>query len=37
MRDLDLVSKNLWRKPLRTILLLVSIFMAFLIFTILVG
>lgn len=37
MRDFDLVSKNLWRKPLRTILLLVSIFMAFMIFTLLVG
>lgn len=37
MTDLDLVSKNLWRKPLRTILLLVSIFMAFLIFGLLVG
>lgn len=37
MTDFDLVSKNLWRKPLRTILLLVSIFMAFLIFGLLVG
>lgn len=37
MKDIDLVSKNLWRKPLRTVLLLVSIFMAFLIFTLLVG
>jgi len=37
MTDFDLVAKNLWRKPLRTVLLLVSIFMAFLIFTILVG
>jgi putative ABC transport system permease protein len=32
MTDLDLVWKNLFRKPLRTILLTVSIFMAFLIF-----
>jgi putative ABC transport system permease protein len=37
MTDLDLVSKNLWRKPLRTILLIVSIFIAFLIFSLLVG
>lgn len=37
MNDLDLVNKNLWRKPLRTVLLLVSIFVAFLIFSILVG
>ncbi|MCX8499909.1 MAG: hypothetical protein ORN25_11125, partial [Caulobacteraceae bacterium] len=35
MTDLDLVWKNLFRKPLRTILLTVSIFMAFLIFGIL--
>lgn len=32
MRDFDLVRKNLFRKPLRTVLLTVSIFMAFLIF-----
>ena len=32
MNDFDLVRKNLFRKPLRTILLTVSIFMAFLIF-----
>ncbi|WP_397422459.1 ABC transporter permease [Phenylobacterium sp.] len=32
MTDFDLVRKNLFRKPLRTILLTVSIFMAFLIF-----
>ncbi len=32
MRDFDLVRKNLFRKPLRTILLTISIFMAFLIF-----
>lgn len=37
MNDLDLVNKNLWRKPLRTILLIVSIFMAFLIFGLLVS
>ncbi len=37
MRDFDLVRKNLFRKPLRTILLTVSIFMAFLIFGILTG
>jgi len=37
MTDFDLVSKNLWRKPLRTILLIVSIFIAFLIFSLLVG
>jgi len=35
MTDFDLVWKNLFRKPLRTILLTVSIFMAFLIFGIL--
>ena len=32
MTDLDLIRKNLFRKPLRTVLLTVSIFMAFLIF-----
>ena len=32
MTDFDLVWKNLFRKPLRTVLLTVSIFMAFLIF-----
>ncbi|WP_411286408.1 ABC transporter permease [Phenylobacterium sp.] len=32
MTDFDLVRKNLFRKPLRTVLLIVSIFMAFLIF-----
>ncbi len=32
MTDFDLIRKNLFRKPLRTILLTVSIFMAFLIF-----
>ena len=32
MNDFDLVRKNLFRKPLRTVLLTVSIFMAFLIF-----
>jgi putative ABC transport system permease protein len=37
MTDFDLVSKNLWRKPLRTILLIVSIFIAFVIFSLLVG
>lgn len=37
MNDLTLVNKNLWRKPLRTILLIVSIFIAFLIFSLLVG
>lgn len=35
MTDFDLVRKNLFRKPLRTVLLTVSIFMAFLIFGIL--
>ncbi len=37
MTDLDLVARNLWRKPLRTILLIISILVAFLIFTILIG
>ena len=32
MNDFDLIRKNLFRKPLRTVLLTVSIFMAFLIF-----
>lgn len=32
MTDFDLIRKNLFRKPLRTVLLTVSIFMAFLIF-----
>ena len=32
MNDFDLVRKNLFRKPLRTTLLIISIFMAFLIF-----
>ena len=37
MTDFDLVRKNLFRKPLRTILLTISIFMAFLIFGLLVS
>ena len=37
MTDLDLVWKNLFRKPLRTSLLIVSIFIAFLIFGLLVS
>jgi len=35
MNDRTLVSKNLWRKPLRTTLLVVSIFIAFLLFGVL--
>lgn len=37
MTDFDLVRKNLFRKPLRTILLIISIFIAFLIFGLLVS
>ena len=37
MHDLTLVRKNLFRKPVRTILLLISIFIAFLIFAVLVS
>jgi len=37
VNDLYLIWKNLFRKPLRTVLLIVSIFIAFLIFGLLVG
>ncbi len=37
MNDLYLIWMNLFRKPLRTVLLIVSIFIAFLIFGLLVG
>ncbi len=37
MNDLTLMSKNLWRKPVRTILLIVSIMIAFLIFSTMVS
>ena len=37
MTDVDLIFKNLFRKPLRTTLLTVSIFMAFLIFGLLIS
>jgi|CXWL01.1.fsa_nt_gi putative ABC transport system permease protein len=37
MNDLSLMSKNLWRKPVRTVLLLVSIFIAFLIFSVMLS
>jgi putative ABC transport system permease protein len=33
MNDLTLMRKNMWRKPVRTVLLLISIFIAFLIFS----
>ena len=37
MNDLMLMRKNLWRKPVRTSLLLISIFIAFLLFGVLVA
>jgi putative ABC transport system permease protein len=37
VNDLTLVRKNLFRKPVRTVLLLVSIFIAFLVFAVLVS
>src|SRR5215813_900997 len=36
MNDLSLMRKNMWRKPVRTWLLLISIFIAFLIFSVMV-
>jgi putative ABC transport system permease protein len=37
VNDLDLVSKNLWRKPFRTTLLIISVTIAFLLFGLLNG
>lgn len=37
MNDLTLIRKNLFRKPMRTTLLLISIFVAFLVFAILIS
>lgn len=37
MNDLTLIRGNFWRKPVRTILLIVSIFIAFLIFSAMIG
>lgn len=37
MNDLSLVSKNLWRKPVRTVLLIISIMIAFLILSLMLS
>jgi putative ABC transport system ATP-binding protein len=37
MNDRSLMWKNLWRKPVRTTLLVISIFIAFLIFSVMVS